>query len=89
MFITDISGMRGKTTIYKPSRVDKEEYVNIPEYFYKFHKFMSLTDDVIFVNGKSFMITSTRKRKLTKANYIPSQTDEKISKSLNKVINLY
>ena len=35
MFGPDLSGMRVNTVINKPSLVDMEEYVQIPEYFYK------------------------------------------------------
>ena len=57
MFGSKLSGVRGKTLRNKPSRVDTEEYVRITEYFYKLHKFVMLTYDVMFVNGNEFMIT--------------------------------
>ena len=51
MFGTDLVGVRVKTVRNKQSRVDAEEYVNIPEDFYKLNKFAMLTDDVMFDNG--------------------------------------
>ena len=48
--------VRGKTARNKPSRVETEEYVKIPEYFYKLHKFVNLTSDVMFVNEYVFMM---------------------------------
>ena len=50
---------------------------------------MTLKDDVIFVNGNTFMITSARNIKFVTVNHIPSQTSDHLSKILNKVINLY
>ena len=35
--------------------------MKIPEDFYKLYKSVTLTADVIFVNGNDFMITSSRK----------------------------
>ena len=46
------------TSIDKPSKVGMEEYVNIPEDFYKLHNFVTLTSAVMFVNGNIFIITS-------------------------------
>ena len=57
MFGPDLAGVRGKTVRKKPSRVEKEEYVKIPEDFYKINKLVTITADLIFVNGNTFMIT--------------------------------
>ena len=69
--------------------MDTEESVKIPQYFNKLHKFVILTSDVMFVNLNLFMITSAKKIEFATVGHIPSQTDEQISKILNKVINLY
>ena len=66
-----------------------EEYVKIIEDFYKLHKFGTITDDVIFVNGNVFMITSERNIKFATVEHIPIQTTDNISKSLNIVVKLY
>ena len=63
--------------------------MKIPEDFNKLHKFLTLTADVMFVNLNYFMIESARKLKFVTVEHIPSLTAEKISKNLNKVINLY
>ena len=44
------AAMRGKTVRQKPKRVNAE-YVTIPRDFYELHKFVTLTADVMFVNG--------------------------------------
>ena len=66
-----------------------EEYVKIIEDFYKLHKFVTITDDVMFVNGNAFMITSERNIKFATVEHIPIQTTDNISKSLNIVVKLY
>ena len=37
--------------------------MNIPEDFYKLHKFVTLTTDVMFSNGNAFMVISASKIK--------------------------
>ena len=51
--------MRGKIERNKPSRVDMGKYVKIIKYFYKLHRFVTITTNVMFVNFFS-MITSVR-----------------------------
>ena len=43
-------GVQGKTVIHKPDRV-KTGLFQIPRDLYELHKFLTLTADVIFVNG--------------------------------------
>ena len=51
MFLPDLAGVRGNILRKKPIRVDKEEYVNIPEDFYRLHNFVMLAVNVMFVIG--------------------------------------
>ena len=60
-FRPNLACVGGKKVINKPSRVEMEEYVRISEDFYKLHKFITLTSDVLFFNRNVFMITSERK----------------------------
>ena len=48
-----LPGLGGKITRQKPERVDPE-YIGIPRDFYELHKFVTLTTDVMFVNGIAF-----------------------------------
>ena len=43
-------GLRGKTVRQRPDRVEPE-YLGIPRDFYWLHHFVTLTADVMFVNG--------------------------------------
>ena len=63
--------------------------MNIPEDFYKLHKFVTLTADIVFVNVDFFMITSARKLKFVTVEHTPSRTADHLRKSLNKLIKLY
>ena len=72
----------------KTERVDLE-YLKIPMDFYELHKFVTLTADVMFVNGISFFITFSRDIRLISAEYIPSQNAATLSHALTKVVRLY
>ena len=39
-----------------PIRVD-DDYVEVPRDFYELHKFVTLTADVMFINGLPFLVT--------------------------------
>ena len=72
----------------KPERVDTE-IIKIPRDFYALHHFVTLTADVMFVNGIPFLTTLSRKIQLRTAEFLPSRTASQLSKSLKKVMRLY
>ena len=45
----------------------KEQRLAIPREFYKMHKMVTITADVMFINGISFLVTFSRKIKLKKS----------------------
>ena len=49
-------------------------YVEISNDLYQFHKFVTLTEYVMYVNGVPFMTTIYRKIRLFTAEHIPSHT---------------
>ena len=65
MFGHNLVGVRGTKVRNKPSRVCTKEYVNIPEDFYKLHKFMRLAADIIFVNGKCSYYHTSKESKVS------------------------
>ena len=89
MFATNLVGVRVETVRNKQSRVGMEEYVNIPEDFYKLNKFIMLMAYVMFVYGNVFMIPSAMKLKFVTVKQIKSQTYNNLNKSMNRVIKLY
>ena len=50
---------------------------------------MTLASDIMFVNGNSFIITSSRKLRFVTVKHIPSHTEGDLSKSLNGVMKFY
>ena len=64
IFGTDLSGVWGRAVRTKPERVETDS-VAIPRDFYELNRFITLTADVMFVNGIAFMTTLSRKVRLT------------------------
>jgi hypothetical protein len=58
IFGPDLANLRRKATRTKPDRV-QVEYVQIPLDFVQLHKYVTLVADVMFVNGLSFLVTSS------------------------------
>ena len=73
---------------HKPARVETEE-TYVPRYFYGVRKFVTLTADVMFVNGIPFLATLSRKIRLFTVKLIPSRTAAQLSSHLMKVVRLY
>ena len=85
---SDLTGVRGKTVRHKPDRVEME-LTQIPRDLYELHKFVTLTEDVIFVNGIEFLTTLSRKIKFLAVEHIPPHTAEHIRSLLTKIVNIY
>ena len=73
---------------HKPDRVEME-LTQIPRDLYELHKFVTLTEDVIFVNGIEFLTTLSRKIKFLAVEHIPPHTAEHIRSLLTKIVNIY
>jgi hypothetical protein len=59
LFGPDLGGVRGKTVRRRPAAV-RPEYVGIPDDLYERIKNVTLTADVMFVNGLPFLVTLSR-----------------------------
>ncbi len=59
MYGPDLPNKRGKQTRTKPERV-RVEIVHIPKDFFQLHKYVTLVADIMFVNGRLFLVTSLR-----------------------------
>ena len=64
IFGPELPGTRGRTVRRPPIRVN-EDYVEVPRDFYELHKLVTLTADVMFVNGLPFLATFRCKIRLT------------------------
>ena len=60
IFGPNVSGLRGRTTRDGAVVRVKEQRVAIPRDFYKMHKMVTLTADVMFISGIPFLVTSSK-----------------------------
>ena len=88
IFGLGLSGVWGETVRQKTGRVETEE-TYVPRYFYRVHKFLTLTAVVMFVNEVPFLVTLSQKIQLFTVEFIPSRTDAQLSIHLTKLVKLY
>ena len=65
------------------------EFTWIPKDFYELHHFVTLTADVMFVNGIPFLVTCSRDIRMNTVKCLPSRTAKQLSKSLTKIVKVY
>ena len=83
----DLGSLKGKTTRKKSPFVDTAFIV--PPRIEEQHKDITLTIDVLHVNGVPFLVTTSRKIHFGTIDALASTTDDKIILSLRKIIALY
>ena len=88
IFGANRSRLKGGTVRQRPDRVDPE-YTQIPRDFYELHHFVTLTADVMFVNGLPFLVTRSRDIKMITTEFLPSRTAKQLSSSLTKIVKVY
>ena len=88
IFGPDLPGVKGKTACRSPHRVEME-YLEIPCNYYMLQKFVTLTADVMFVNGIPFLTTLSRKIRLVTAEYLPTWMAKQLGSLLTKVMIVY
>ena len=59
IFGPGLPGLQGRSTRRKPKRL-VPEYMGIPRALYEHHKYVTLTADVMFVNGIAFLVSCSR-----------------------------
>ena len=67
----------------------KEQRISIPREFYKMHKRVTITADVMFVRRIPFLVTLSRKIKFRMTQFLPKSKAGTLADSLTKVIMLY
>ena len=82
------SNLRGGTSRAKPDKVNTST-VEIPRDFYKLHKFVTLSADVMFCNGLPFLTTVSENINFLTAEFLPTRGAEHLSSTITKVLNLY
>eukprot|EP00804_Cyclotella_cryptica_P019912 CCRYP_007825-RA/>CCRYP_007825-RA protein AED:0.78 eAED:0.12 QI:0/-1/0/1/-1/1/1/0/255 len=88
LFGPDLRGVRGKTVRQRLSAV-RPEYVGMPKELYERIKNVTLTADVMFVNGLPFLVTLSRDIKLGSIEFLPSRTAKQLTNALECVILIY
>ena len=84
----DIAGVRGKTVSQKYEKF-VTYYVDVPSNFLVLHKYVTLMEDVCFVDNVVFLVTMSRGIKFVTVEFIQARFAKKLSKSLKRVIKLY
>jgi hypothetical protein len=88
LFGPDRGSLKGKTVRQRPGKV-RPEYRSIPRDLYERIKNVTLTADVMFVNGLPFFVTMSRDIKIVSVEFLPSRTAEQLRSSITKVIYIY
>ena len=88
IFGPNLGGVRGNTVRDCPGRVEVVPNV-VPNDFGRLHKLVVLVADVMFVNELAFFVTRSTKLKLITVEGVPTRTALELSKSLNKIVNVY
>ena len=88
LFGPDLGGVRGKMVRQRPSAV-RPEYVDIPRALFKRIRDVTLTADVMFVNGLSFLVTLSWGIKLGSIKFLPSRTAKQLTIALGIVVLIY
>ena len=91
VFGPDLPGIKSNTVWRKPARVEVEDYLVTRTILDDYHRFVSvtLTADVMFVNGLPFLVTMSRRIWLLTVEHTPSRTAKQLGSSITKVVNLY
>ena len=88
LFGTDLGGVRGKTVRRRPGAV-WPEYESIPHDLYECIINVTLTADVMFVNGLPFLVTLSQDIKLASVEFLPSHMVKQLTSALQKVLIVY
>ena len=81
-------GLRGETVRQRPERV-VQEYLEITKDFYQMHHFVTLTADVMFVNGISFLLLCHGTSYLVRMNMFDLARPNSWLNFLMKIVKLY
>ena len=88
IFGPNLDRLGGATTRQQPVRVEAE-YIGIPRDIYERHMLVTLTADVMFVNGIAFLVTLSRDIRLFSCEHVPSRTAKQLSNSFKKNLWIY
>ena len=82
IFGPNTDALEGKTVRRPSPRVHEDGVVNIPDDFHRLHHFVTLVADVFFVDGVVFLMTLSRRIRLTTVDHIPGRRARVLADSL-------
>jgi hypothetical protein len=88
IFGPDLAGLRGKTSRRDPAPV-QTEYVEILQDFLAAHRNVTLTADVVFINGLPFLITLSRRINLVTMEFATNRRAPTLASLLRRVVDIY
>ena len=88
LFGPDLANLRGKTVRRRPDHV-AVDYVDLPLSLLDRHRDVTLTADLMFVNGLPFLITLSRAINLVTIEFASSRTAANLTRLLSRVVNVY
>jgi hypothetical protein len=83
-----IATLRWKTVGNTPDTV-VADYVEIPKEIIDMNKAVTIAADMMLVNGLPFVVTISRKIKLTTTDYVPSRSQSNLVQSIINIVSLY
>ena len=81
IFSLDLQGMGGKTA-RRPSKRVETGHMSIPDNFHQLHHFVTLTADIMFVNGVPFLTTLSRNIRIFTSEHVPTCTGKQLASSI-------
>jgi hypothetical protein len=88
IFGPNLAGVKGRMVRRPPDAV-KTDYVQILWQLLDMHRLVTLTVDVMFVNGIPFLVSVARCLNLVTLEYTPLRTAKYLAECIQRVMNLY
>ena len=88
LFGPDLANLRGKTVRRSPEHV-AVDYIDLPLSFLDRHRNVTVTADIMFVNGLPFLITLSRAINLVTIEFASTRTAANLTKLLTRVVDVY
>ena len=88
IFGPDITSLKGKSVRRKPASV-VTEYVEIPREILESCTELEVLTDIMFINKLPFLVSISRRLKITTIEYLSSKTEKVLVNSINKIVSYY
>ena len=88
IFGPDLASIRGKTVRRKPTHV-LTNYVNIPRDLIQLNQHVTLSADIMFVNGVPFLVSALRSINLITIENAPRHTASQLGHLLLQILWVY